>query len=470
MASKEEGSTDPNNSREVHPLYSDRIEQWTKSRDCFEGEDRIKAAGTTYLPYTSGHREDGAEASATSDGAKNYEAYKVRAVFPGLSERAIEAAIGVMHHKPPVIELPGALEAFLEGVTSAGESLAMLLRKINTEQLTPGRIGLYLDIPEDPVSETVLPTVCVYSAESILNWDTLDGAQPTFLVLDETSYARDGAVWEIQESTRILESAAGQSGYTVRTKTRDVEAVLDTPAIRGKTLDEIPFVIINSSDILCSPDKPPLLALNNLELAVYRGEADYRQALFMQSQDTLVVIGGSSQESYRVGAEASLKVPINGDAKFIGVDSKGLEEQRQALENDKKEAAYFGGRLLDTTSRQKEAGDTLRVRVKATTSTLNKIAVTGAAGLELLLKKAAIWVGADPGAVKVSPNLDFADDLMPGTELFSYTQAKALGAPISEESLHKLMQDRGLTEKTYEEELTAIEGEDFMGGLDSSDI
>ncbi|MBD4208505.1 hypothetical protein GUH47_21445, partial [Xanthomonas citri pv. citri] len=48
------------------------------------------------------------------------------------------------------------------------------------------------------------------------------------------------------------------------------------PTIRGKTLNRIPFVFINSKDIVARPDDPPLLGLVNLALAIYRGDADYR--------------------------------------------------------------------------------------------------------------------------------------------------------------------------------------------------
>ncbi len=448
--------------KEKHPLYIVREDDWQTSRDTFEGETRIKAEGIRYLPHTAGQREDGAETSDDSEGGKNYKAYKTRAVFPGLSERAIEAAIGVMYHKPPIFDLPDKLEPLREKATIAGESLDTLLRKINTEQLAPGRVGLYLDLPEIPVDD--LPFICTFTAESVINWDTIDGVTPTFLVMDESTIVRDEFVWTTEERFRIIEKVPGETTYTVKFETAGDVEELPTPQIRGTSLPDIPFVFINSKDILTDPDKPPLLALNHLELAVYRGEADYRQTLFMQGQDTLVVIGGASEDSYRVGADASLKVPISGDAKFIGVDSSGLPEQRMAIENDKKEAAHFGGRLLDTTSRQKEAEGAVRIRVKASTATLNHIAITGAAGLEFILKRVAEWVGADPDQVKVTPNLDFVDDQMEGKELLDIVQAKMLGAPLSVKSMHKIMQDRGMTTMNLDDELEEISGEEFNGG------
>ena len=101
----------------------------------------------------------------------------------------------------------------------------------------------------------------------------------------------------------------------------------------------------------------------------------------------------------------------------------------------------------------------LRIRVAARTATLNRVALAGAYALESLLKIAAEWAGANPDEVEVRPNLDFVDDIMEGRDLVGLMTAKTLGAPYSLESIHRQMQERGLTDKSFEEELSAIEAE-----------
>ena len=168
--------------------------------------------------------------------------------------------------------------------------------------------------------------------------------------------------------------------------------------------------------------------------------------------------------TFRVGADTSLKLPVGGDAKYIGVSRDGLSEQREALQNDRGRAAQAGGQMLDTVSRERESGEALKVRVAARTASLNQIALTGAFGLEQLLKIAARWIGANPDDVSVLPNLDFVDDALAGEELVKLMTAKSLGAPISQESIHALMQEHGLTEKTYQDEIAAIQAEaDLVG-------
>jgi hypothetical protein len=423
---------------------------------------------------------DGVDNATTlqNKGRAAYDAYRARAVFPELVKVGVKAMVGVMHHKAPVIELPEALEPLRELATLGRESLALLLRRINEEQLVTGRLGLLLDLSVDEAG-AARPYIATYLAEDVLNWDEgeRDATKPESLnlvVLNESEYERtaDGFEWEWVKKYRVLvlgqlrmnEPSGGTAPYRVgvfrdQNATFSEEQLL-TPQIAGKTLDRLPFVFINSQDITPMPDDPPMLGLSSLCLAIYRGEADYRQSLFMQGQDTLVIIGGDENNEYRTGAGATLCPPIGGgDAKYIGVDGDGLEEQRLALENDYARAGKKSGELLDETSREKESGAALRVRVAAKTATLNEIALTGAYALQEILRIAAVWIGANPDEVVVMPNLDFVDDQMEGKELVDIMSAKQLGAPISSQSVHLLMQNRGMTEKTWDEEMELLEEE-----------
>lgn len=455
-----------------HPLYTAHLDDWILLRDCYRGERRVKEQGVIYLSPTSGMEADGMNPGQL--GEKAYQAYKRRAVFPDAVKMAVSAMIGVMHHKPPVIEVPKIMEPMLERATLNGESLEMLLRKINTEQLTTGRLGLMLDI-EDGALVGSMPYIATYDAESILNWD--DGTRQelalqnlNLVVLDESDNERgDDFEWSYKHKYRVLvlgdptvnEAQGGgvyQAGeFTEKGTAFSVDGLV-TPAIGGRTLDQIPFVFVNATDVVPSPQNPPLLGLATLSMTIYRGEADYRQALFMQGQDTLVVIGGG-EESFRTGANAVINLQVGGDAKFIGVDSAGLPEMRQALENDRSQATQQGGQLLDNVSRERESGDALKIRVAASTATLNQVALAGAFGLQSLLRIAAVWLGANPEEVVVEPNLDFADDELLGKTLVEYMTAKSLGAPYSLRSIHELMQQRDLTSRTFEEEIEELEKE-----------
>lgn len=463
-----------------HPLYAERSADWIQMRDTYGGERVVKAAGTRYLPATSGMIADGIQRSG-QPGYDAYQAYRTRARYPDMVKDAVEALLGVMHHKPPTIELPEAMEPMRELATLRNESLEMLLRRINEEQLVTGRVGLLADVIDRGLREGQA-YFSVYCGESIINWDegSRDGIEPQSLnlvVLDETESERsDDFEWEEVEKYRVLvlgnpfmNEQAGEGVYRVGTFRADAEgglafseAALVTPSIAGNQLMEIPFDFANSKDVTPEPDSPPLLGLSNLSLLIYRGEADYRQSLFMQGQDTLVLLGVAEDDAViRTGAGASIKIGNpQGDAKYIGVDSGGLEEQRQALQNDYNRGAQKSGELLDSVSRERESGEALRVRVAARTATLHQIALTGAFTLQSGLRRVARWMGLDESQVIVAANQDFADDQMTGQALMEYVTAKIQGAPISYRTIHSIMEDRGVTKFNFEDELSEIESED----------
>jgi hypothetical protein len=240
----------------------------------------------------------------------------------------------------------------------------------------------------------------------------------------------------------------------------------------GATLDEIPFVFVNTKDIVPNPDEPPLAGLARLALAIYRGEADYRQNLSQQGQDTLVITGDlkkrkedlnaladDSDEPLRVGAGSVIELEQGGTAEYVGISGDGISEQRTSLENDRKRADAKSGQLINAMGSEAESGEALKTRLGAQTATLKQIALTGAAALEWLLKTAARWKGADPEQVKVTPNLEFGRPTLLGRDLVELITYRSLGGPLSLESLHAITVDQGYTKLTFEEEKQKVDEE-----------
>lgn len=458
----------------THPLYSQFIQDWQLLRDAYEGQRKVKSKREVYLPATPGQVEDGL--SEGQKGRKNYDAYLTRALFPEVLSDAIETILGVMHQKPPTIELPAQLEQMREDATTQGESLELLLRRINEQQLITGRLGLLLDV-ENNTPVGTMPYIALYIGEHVRNWD--DGRRDqlvrqrlNIVVLDESEYERTSDLdWEFENKYRVLvlgnvrenePEGVYQVGLFRDEASIINEAELVTPVLNGRTFNRIPFVFINSKDVVTQPDKPPLIGLGRLAMAIYRGDADYRQTLFVQGQDTLVTIGlvADEDDELRVGMGARIDLPIGGDAKYIGTDSSGLPELRTSIENDKSEAQNKGGRLLNEFGRQAESGEALNTRVSVKTASIHQVALAGAFGLQRLLRMAAEWVGANPDEVVVTPNLDFTPLEASGRDLIDIQAAKNMGAPMSEQSIHQWMRDRDLTGLTFEEEMALIEAEE----------
>ena len=469
-----------------HPEYQDKAADYRLMRDSFAGERRIKEATFLYLPPTPGQIKDGALRSVTSPGWVSYQNYLVRAQFPEFVREAVHTLVGVMHSEPAIIELPEELEPLRKRATREGESLQMLLRRINEQQLLYGRIGLLVDFPQEgreaELAQT--PHLVTYEAETFINWDderfTEYGTNKlSFGVFNETVFVRgaDGVnIYDWQEERRFRvvllepvdpeqpESFSNPSVYKTFVENDDVRSDTIIPRFFGRMMEEIPFTVIGANDLNIQPDDIPLLSLANLCVSIYRSEADYRQALHMQGQDTLVIIGDElsasgdakdEDEATEVGAGAIIRIAAGEGAKaeFIGVESRGIPEQRSAIESDKGRAQSMGARLLEPRGSQAESGEALRIRVAASTASLASVAITGAAGLEQALKQAARWVGADENKVRVRPNVDFTQET-PAPEMARQLgeAVKTGNIPLSKRSIHAWLQARNYTKLTYEEE------------------
>jgi hypothetical protein len=459
-----------------HPLYSAYLPDWVRMRDTFEGDRAVKLKDFLYLRPTEGMIIDGALTKADkNEGWENYKSYRSRTLLPDCVRDAVRALLGMMHREPPTIELPAILEPLRERATAQNESLEHLLQRINEEQLISGRAGLFGDVITGEGERSGENYVSFYRAEDLVNWDP---GQPTALqvenlnlvVLNESGEERQSDfMWQEKVRYRVLvlgEIRANEPGgvYSagIFEDTTFKESEMFVPDIKGKPAMEIPFTFVNTQDMLTRPDRPPLLGLANLAIQIYAGNADYRQGLHHQSQDTLVVIGGRKEDQIRVGAGARVDVNMGGDAKYIGVSSTGLPEQRMAIENDKIEAQQMSGALADV-SRQRESGEALGIRVAVRTATLSSIVTTGAMGLQDILRKLARWNGLSPeqadAEVIVTPNRNFVDEPMTGEELGKIMGAKGLGAPLAEQSVHANMKKRGMTDLEYEDEKKLLEEE-----------
>lgn len=459
-----------------HPLYEKWAPKWVKCNDCFEGEDAVKAKGLEYLPALPSMIIDGME--NTEDlGYKRWSAYLLRANFPDDYSEAVTNNLGLLHQKPPTITLPQEMEYMRELCTADGEDIVALLRRINEMQLRNGRLGLLLDLPVQESADN-RPFISVYDALSIINWDDgkdeLGNINVNMVVLDESGPVRVNQFdWKDEKRFRVLQLGPIDSDeptgsgveYSQHLYINDLNydpKLMIAPYYQGRRLDEIPFQFINTTDITPLPEAPPLLGLANLCLSMYRSDADYRQNLHMQGQDTMVIVGGNGsgdKEPQRVGAGAVIEVALGGDAKYVGVSGSGLSEQRAALMNDKQEAQIKAGQMVNNTKSTQESGEAMKTRIAARTANLIRIAFTGAAGLENLLKTCAKWMGADPAQVVVKPNLEFSKSMFNGQDFVQILTARNLGAPLSLESIHSWLVDQGMSTRSFEEEMEIIEAE-----------
>ena len=466
--------------------YALMLPYWQKLDDLYRGEKVVKDKGMKYLPASTGMILDGAGVPETL-GDKAYQSYKTRAEYINHVKTAVERYVGLCHQSSPTIQLPPEMEYLREHATKDGQSLESLLRTINTAQVKIGRCGLFADLNTNIKGGE--PYLAFYDTFSIINWNESDN--PTgktdlnMLVLQEIEHICENFTWNdvvryrvclLGDGNTVNENDVYQQGVFVDTIDFSPDNMF-TPSYLGTKLHEIPFVFINSCDCLPRPDYPPLDDLANNSLSAYRLSADYRQALHMQGQDTLVIKGhllnaesaapqdnskNAQEQGIRTGAGAVLNVGTDGSAEFIGVSGTGIPEMRTALENIYNRCEVKSGNLL-TNSGQFETGESLKTRLTAQTATLNQIALTGAFGLQKALRIIARWIGADENQVIVQPNLEFCDYRASGDDLVKITTAIKLGFPMSLQSAYEYAQSKGYTKEPFDTQIEMIKKEKDSG-------
>jgi hypothetical protein len=453
-----------------HPDYDLHQQDWEACRDVYHGQSAVRRRdkGQRYLPPTRGQLIDWDENGGI--GRKTYEAYRDRALLGGFFSDAVDAFVGMLTHRPTVFEL-GVLEQYFgddKPATSCGETLKQLHRRMLAESLVAGRHLVMGDLPAEE-STTPAPYLELYKAEQIINWD--DGAWQlqrrvlNLVVLDESGNVKQADLsWKWEQRYRVMQlgSLAGNepSGAYHAAVVQPGElnpAAFTAPTIRRTPLDQIPAVFIGTKGTTVEVDDPPLIALARRVLALYRMDADWRQQLHIQGQDTLFT--KCVDDVTAVGAGAHIKTDNpKADAKFIGVNSAGLSEVREAVQKEETLCAKKAGEMLADNSKQRESGDALAERAGRKGASLMDIAQTCAAGLQQMLRIMAKWLGATPAqidAIKVIPNDKFGTPMFVTEDMKKLVEAYVLGAPITLQSIHEYNVAHGYTTLTWEEMIAA---------------
>lgn len=461
-----------------HPDYLAFVPSWELMRAAFSGEDDIKRAGVKFLPMKNGLAKLMESASHRSLAQAAYDAYKARAEFPDLVALTVRGAVGTILDQAAEIELPAELEPLREKATRDGLTLDALHRRIATELMTTGRYGVLPGI-----DDAGNPYLAGYVSEAIINWDVDENQSADFVVLDETGSVRNRETnaWEQVEQYRECYVEVGRYKARVWTTVGDTLAPgEETEALdrKRKPLSFLPMVFINTSDLRPDPDDVPLYGLAKLSLRIYQLDADLRQTLHYTSEPTPMVSGyddpqdaiKNGQVPQGIGGTNIWVLPKDGHGEFLEFSGAGAEAQHKEIQKAYDRAVMFGAQMLAEKSGSNESGEAKRVRLDSQHSTLKGIAMTSASGLEKALKNVAIWMGANPDKVKVTPNLDFFDHSLSGQDITAIVSAWQSTA-ISWRTAFDRLKAGGVIpqDRTAEQELALMDKDQF-GESDPPDI
>lgn len=429
-----------------HPLYEAHAAHWQRCRDCYRGEDAVKARGVGYLPKPGGLTND------------QYDAYKVRALFYEALGRTIDGFVGSISRKDATIEAPASMEPFILDATADGMSLAELIKAMCNETILQGRGGVLVDYDE----VLARPYLAIYKAENITNWDR------DTVILNETVYENDPedkfkklAI----EQYRELSIVEGVYTVTLWRKPKGARPIEDewvihgtpiTPKFRGTGFNEIPFFWLTPLGNTTRIDSPPLLGLVNVCLSHYRTSADLEHGRHFSGLPTLVVTGSSEGDSpIQVGSLAAI-VLSDSAAQVYYAEVKGdFTSLENALRDKQDMMATLGAAVFHDTPKGVEAAETARIRTSGETSLLVGVTTAVETTLQAALECAAKWMGA-AGKIEVTLNRDYVDTKLDGPTLTALVLGYQAGAISLPQFLYNLQQGELLQPDTDIEEEVAL--------------
>lgn len=418
-----------------HATYAEMRLAYDKIRDVLHGEDRLKNRGPVYLPRPEGMTQ------------AQYTRYVQGSSFYAVAERTLRGMVGAVTRNEPIVELPDRIESMRDLATFEGNSLDVLIEDALRETMSMGRYAMILDYPTDGNSVTDAPFISTFDADSILDWreEIVDGRQKlTYLRLNERNDELDQGVE--QHLVLSLSPAYTVQRFHVQSKrsgelTQTVEEIKIcediVPSVNGKTLNEIPAVIVSPYNLKADVEKPPFLDLVNVNLAHWRVSADYFWSLFLTSQPTPWVARSINEKNKptQIGSGAFWVLPEGATAGMLEFTGAGIAAQKAALDDITAQMATLGARMVYDGKGRNETTDTAKLRHRSELSLLHSSVNMVEAAILKLLRLAAEWT--TPGSsdqVKVKLHRDFITSQMDAPTLTALIKAWQAGA-ISHDTL-----------------------------------
>jgi len=456
-----------------HALFAPK---WKRCRDCAEGSDAVKHEADLYLPRL------------TKQDTDEYDAYRMRALFYGATGRTIQGLQGAVFRKDYEVTYPDKLKFQIEDMTANGMQLKDFARKIVSEQLTVGRVGVLVDADKDTPDRI---NASIYTAENIINWRTarVEGKETLTLVVLREKYSErknDDFSMEVKDQYRVLSfGVAPGSTTSVYTQTvyRKIEGAGQNassfqiipemtviPKLRGQAMDRIPFQFINADSLSPKCTKPPLIDLVDVNLSHYRTSADLEHGAHYTALPTAWLAGFNSEgKEFRIGsATAWVSNEVGATAGFLEFKGQGLDALRNLKKDKENVMAVLGARMLEEQKKAAEAQGTAELRQSGESGVLTVIADTASEGIQSVLRMMAKWAGATPKDVEdieFDLNTDFAVARMDPRELAALMQAWQGGAMSQDTFLYNLKKGEILPDgRSVEEEKDLISVEFPAGG------
>ena len=458
-------------------------EKWKRCRDVYDGSDRIKQKSEKYLPKSRWHKDGG------KAGEQDYIDYKSRAVFYSYLRDAVETALGVLKKGEPTIKLPPTIDFMEHAATIYHDGLTALKAKLDKLILITGCAGLQLEVNgKDAKSDAPDFYINIWQPESIhdkvFEIDPETGeSYARMVLLDESDYVFNVKTKQrdFVQKWRVLGLDSNGKYYTaLMTPEQYTDFDLENPpvaenvnspemgyavypAYRGNTFTRIPFTFVNATDLSGGHyDDPPLYDLVDLVLALYRGDADYRQTLHFTASDFYKHTGCNDpqrQKKLSVGAGGIIHLGENEDIAVVSSPGGGANLQLASLQQLHAMCQQRIMTLLDVGANQ--SGAALQIVQNSKSARIEPINQNTGNAIAEQLRYAAEWAGMSREATfnevvfKSAKIEDTAPEIAQLIALWHSMMTE--GYPLTREDFHTLMKKINMTQNEFEQNQKTLE-------------
>lgn len=404
-----------------------------------------------YLPKLSGQDDE------------SYRAYVRRASFYGATARTVDALVGSVFRRDPVVQASDEMLEQLENVDLAGTALPVFAQDVLREELKVGNNSILLDMPPEGGDR---PYWTNYRVEDVLacELERIGGSQVlTAATLRECDYVRtEGGEYRKVTKLRLLD--LDDSGlYRMRVLVRGenetgwIEEAEFLPRRRGERLPFIPF--FPSWPLV----RPPLLDLADVNLAHYRKAADYAHGLHFTALPTPWIADVDTPKGpFKIGSETAWTMSEQGSCGMLEFTGAGMSAIKDAMIDDETRMAHLGAELLMPDKRMAEAAAALRIRSGAKTGSLAALSNRISWRLTKAAQTHAWWIGESDQAVAeiaVTLNTEFAESYLEPQELTAWVAARQAGEVTRKMFLDFMAKKEALGETTVDEAIVELEAE-----------
>jgi hypothetical protein len=420
--------------------YTEAARRAKRVRDCVEGQDAVKAAGSCYLPVPNPAEAESSIESKKKAALARYAAYLQRALFVNVTGRTHEGLLGAVMREPPTMKLPSAIAYAEDDCDGAGTSLEQLAGDVVGELMEAGTFGLLVDYPAAEATRSAADeralglraTVARYPLESIINWRAVRVGAEYRLVLvvlaEKLEIPGDEFSVTVEDRYRVLRLTAEGYSVTLYDDTGEIVEPERFPTdAAGNKLREIPFAWVGARNNRFGYQKPPLIDIADVNLGHYRNSADHEESLFMAGQPTFVLWSTMSGADFReanpdgvqVGSRSGVYLGEGGGADMLQFQAGGALAAEMATKIDM--MVQLGARLI-TARTGTQTAEAARIDASAESSALAKLANNASDAIEKALRWMAVFMGGNPDQVEFELNKEFFDTSLSPQEVMALIQ------------------------------------------------